>query len=520
MGKNRSWGSPNSHGLETEESGNPGKLGGALALTVVFLIGAGLLAMHHEPWRDEVNTWLIPRENGSPLAILRHLKYEGHPGLWYLLLFYWAKLFPSMAGMRTLHLLTAGLAVFLLAWQAPFSWKTKVAITVGYFPAYEYAVISRNYVIGVVLLFAVCTLFQHRRSQLPAIGGFLFLASHTSVYATIVVFSLGIFLLIDRLTWREKWRPADVLAFSLIFAGIVTTLLQIAPAPDAGYSSFFWAMTTTTEKVRDALNTYLFAMIPIPRWESYFWNSSIFSLLDPDGWMVAGLSLSIWFFFLVSLRRKPLLLGFYALTTLSLWAFQAVKFLGFMRHWGFHGIILVITLWLEPFIETFPVGAGLTGQLASRVRLLRAPVLSGILLAQTIALVIAGFVDWNFPFSRAGRTADYLRQSGLIDHPLAGDEPTMMVAVAGNIDRTFFAPRLDETWKMWKIRKTSFPEVPPGIILAHWAEWAAKQSSTPILVTNYMLSPELNAAAHLKFLASFQGAVVVEEQYAVYSWNP
>src|SRR5215469_18650132 len=53
--------------------------------TMFFLLGANLL-LHHEMWRDEIQDWLLARDSNSVPRLFANLKYEGHPGLWYLLL--------------------------------------------------------------------------------------------------------------------------------------------------------------------------------------------------------------------------------------------------------------------------------------------------------------------------------------------------------------------------------------------------------------------------------------------------
>ncbi|HZE76598.1 MAG TPA: hypothetical protein VE091_14900, partial [Gemmatimonadales bacterium] len=53
------------------------------ALTLAFLGVAGFAMASHELWRDEAQPWLVALHSGSLLELFRHIKYEGHPGLWY-----------------------------------------------------------------------------------------------------------------------------------------------------------------------------------------------------------------------------------------------------------------------------------------------------------------------------------------------------------------------------------------------------------------------------------------------------
>ena len=53
----------------------------AFGLIVLFLIQS------HEMWRDELQAWLLARDSISITELFQNLKYEGHPGLWHLLLY-------------------------------------------------------------------------------------------------------------------------------------------------------------------------------------------------------------------------------------------------------------------------------------------------------------------------------------------------------------------------------------------------------------------------------------------------
>lgn len=58
----------------------------ALALTFTYFLVGLFAAFHHEMWRDEIQAWLLARDSTGVFDLLRHMKYEGHPALWHLLL--------------------------------------------------------------------------------------------------------------------------------------------------------------------------------------------------------------------------------------------------------------------------------------------------------------------------------------------------------------------------------------------------------------------------------------------------
>ena len=163
----------------------------AIGLTTGFLILGGFTAFNHEMWRDEIQAWLLARDSASFFELFAHLKYEGHPGLWHLCLMPLSRITASPVIMQMFHLLIAGVTVYLFARYAPFNWLQKFLFCFGYFVLYEYAVIARNYALGLLLLILFCVLFRERYKRPLWIGGILFLLAHTSVHALIVTIAIS-----------------------------------------------------------------------------------------------------------------------------------------------------------------------------------------------------------------------------------------------------------------------------------------------------------------------------------------
>src|ERR1019366_8272915 len=117
---------------------------------------------------------------------------------------------------------------------APFSWTVKVLLVLGYFFAYEWAVIARNYAVSVKLLFTICTLFEHRWRRFPAIAAALFLLCHTNIFALLLVLVLAVTLPIEfAVTYAGRYRQAErclgrfLAGMALIACGLYTGIKQI-----------------------------------------------------------------------------------------------------------------------------------------------------------------------------------------------------------------------------------------------------------------------------------------------------
>ena len=124
----------------------------AIGITTLFLIVGGYGAAHHEMWRDEIQAWLLARDSTSVFDLLANMKYEGHPPLWHLCLMPLTRITHSPIIMQVFHLLIAATTVFLFTRYAPFHWIHKFLFAFGYFALYEYAIIARNYALGLLLI--------------------------------------------------------------------------------------------------------------------------------------------------------------------------------------------------------------------------------------------------------------------------------------------------------------------------------------------------------------------------------
>ena len=84
-------------------------------------------------WRDELQAWLLARDSDTPITLLGNLKYEGHPGLWHLILMPLTRLPFGPVSMQIVHVLIASLSIFVLFAYAPFHWPVKCALSSAIF---------------------------------------------------------------------------------------------------------------------------------------------------------------------------------------------------------------------------------------------------------------------------------------------------------------------------------------------------------------------------------------------------
>src|SRR5207302_6171201 len=110
----------------------------------------------HPMWLDEAQAWCVARDAHSLRELFWNMRYDGHPALWYLCLFGVTRLTHNPVAMQILHVTIATMTVALIAWRSPFAPFERWLLAFGYLFAFEYAVISRGYAVGVFLVFMIC----------------------------------------------------------------------------------------------------------------------------------------------------------------------------------------------------------------------------------------------------------------------------------------------------------------------------------------------------------------------------
>lgn len=120
--------------------------------------------MHHETWVDEAQVWMLAKYT-SIGELFAHLKYEGHPPLFYLIVFPFAKLFKDIIWMQLICWLSSVLAVFLLWNNSKFNTLTKTVITLSAPFLYFFPVIARSYSIAPALIFILASLYNKKENH-------------------------------------------------------------------------------------------------------------------------------------------------------------------------------------------------------------------------------------------------------------------------------------------------------------------------------------------------------------------
>ena len=133
---------------------------------LVLLLSAAMVAyatIVHEPWLDEAQHWCLARDSSTLADLWRNTAGEGHPPLWHWTLWLITRFTTDLRAMHDVHALMAIGSIGLLVFASPLPRWVRWLAPFGYFLAYEYAAIARNYTPAVLLLFVVCALHRDRK---------------------------------------------------------------------------------------------------------------------------------------------------------------------------------------------------------------------------------------------------------------------------------------------------------------------------------------------------------------------
>lgn len=175
------------------------------ALTAIALY----LLYYYVPWRDEAQAWLIARDT-SFTGLFQQLKYEGHPAVWYLILWPLAHLGLPYGVMHAVNLVFYALTVWVIVKHAPFKWPIKALVLLA-MPMVQYAVEARSYMLMFLLLFLAVKDFPKRREHPIRLALWCGLLANTHVFGAGLAGGILVVSLVELARDGRKagWKALD-----------------------------------------------------------------------------------------------------------------------------------------------------------------------------------------------------------------------------------------------------------------------------------------------------------------------
>jgi len=483
-----------------------GSLWFAIAITAGFAAILFPIILQHAMWRDELQVWQLVRARPGLGQLLLSARYEGHPILWFLMVDAVAHLTADPVAMKVLHAAVASGTVFIVAWRAPWKPIFRAAFALGYFPLFEYGVISRNYSVGVLLGFAACAIIASpKRIPLLLLALVLLLMTQCNVFAGILALALAWGAWVEWLARRNEGReelPRSrmIIAVAVMVVGALILAIELRPASDAGMNQY-WYARFNWYRVEATTATLAHVLLPIPGRLVHFWGSN---LLDPSAPVGALVAVILGVAAVAVSARRPAALVVLVLCFSGVLGFMYVKVAQWgMRHQGHMFIAFLMGDWLSRQGAPWPAR---WRELTTRVCDKWANVLLGSLLAVQAATGLwAVERDVQYPFSAGRQTAQYIQQNFPADVPIVGDMDAAASTVAGYLGRSVYyvSGHRDGTYIIWdKKRKDEQVDqdggktwAPPDEVIRQAERIAAQRSSDVVIVFSQILDHNMDLVA-------------------------
>jgi len=371
-------------------------------ITACFVLAAVAGTLFHEWWLDEAQGFLIARDSATLAELWLNTRPEGHPLLWYLLVWLFTRLTADVLILQLLQVAIGALTVYRLARFSPFTTVVNWALPFSYLLFFESTLLFRSYALGLCLLMLALT--QDRTREGWGFKAGLCLAASLQVHWLFalpgVVYATA--------CWPELAKSRRIL---LAFTGPIAVSaallgIQMATAEVSWYVDQH-AAGPTGQDVQVALASPLTGILahPDPTRAQNF-NSTVWRLLPSA--VVAALGVFMWVLPLGLLRSQRLPLR---LVTVAAQAALAA-FVLLTQHYaariaGFHWWILLTALWLA-----------MQGCTAARQRSLVNGAVLAVALVQVSGNGVAVFNDVRHPFTASKAVAETIDRVPLAGLPI------------------------------------------------------------------------------------------------------
>jgi hypothetical protein len=367
-------------------------------LLIAWGVTVSLIAAHHEFWRDEVRALSLVVQSSSLSDLFTSMENEGHPLLWYLLLYSCYGASGSVSVLPLLSFIIAGASVYLLVFLSPFPRWMKTLFIFSGLPLYEYSVMARNYGISMLLLFAFAAVYPSRKRHPLVLGLLLAFLSNTNIHSLILACLLmGLWTWDTLIAENHSFLSAEArklyMAMTIVMIGSAGALYTVWPTGN------MIASDTTRYTISHMLDATVTAILaPAAQF------GELFPTFVPIKVKIALLLLPI-----VGLIVRPpvFFIAYAALLALSL--LFSVVYSGWYRHQGLLVVFLMSLYWIVLESEK--------GTLCHKrfLGLFKGGLYGGMALLLSATLVSGGtnaYRDWIYQKSASKEFAQELLNSG------------------------------------------------------------------------------------------------------------
>jgi hypothetical protein len=483
-----------------------------IAVLTIFTLACLTGVLRHEIWLDEAHHWLLARDSHSVSNLFFNARYEGHPLLWNLILFWFTRFSTDVTGMQIIHVIIIIAAVSLFIFYAPFTRREKYLFVFGYFIFYEYALISRNYALLILFLFVALILLQRKRYA--ATGLSLALLANTHMFGLFIASCLVVAIVLQlRLDEREKVTKEHWVAFAIFIVGALISVSQIIPPFDSTlYTHGF--KSPPIERLGRMSVVFVKCFVPIPDFTSHhFWNSNLLMSISKP--LCVMISFVIFLLPALLFRKWLVVIFFFYATTMLMFVFFYVSDLSVVRHFGALYLAFITAWWLTKFYDRTTVAF-----LSIKIPILIQPVLAdrlftAMLSIQLIAGTIAFALDWQKPFSSSKDASVFLQQQDPAVEIMATG--CAAAPISSYLGRKLYYTSDHNYGSYCFFNRVEGASVLPDPALKEEAIHLARSKDVAvILITPEPLTIEPHETSFIRPLASFDHSVLRTENHFLY----
>jgi hypothetical protein len=492
-------------------------------LAVVFVLYCLLEitgSWFHVLWADEIHAWNIALNSHSFAQLIENQAYQGHPVMWYIILFGLKSVLPDPAIMKVFHSLVAIVSVFLFLRHSPFSRLQKALFVFGYYILFEYAILNRNYAIEVLLLIILMIFYRDRIRRLLWFSVILFLILQTNVFGMIIAMSLAVSMVFEfiispgfraQVLARKGRLAAAVIIFS---AGLAYAVISILPVEDCYITVPLPFGAITLKNFINSVASFWRGMIPVPAYGIHFWDTHFI------GSVVVQFILAILMIFSVTVMfaKRPVILVLSSTGILGMLFFVFDFYTGSLRHHGHYYLLFIICLWLwdEYPDREKPLSYRWIEKYNRFLNRNRKTIVTALLAVHMVSGIYCTVSQIITPFSQARNTADYIRENNLDRFTIAGDWDWYAASVEGYFNKEFYYYTRN-AYTRFVILDNKRVEYPQKEIIRRTDSLSRALNDTLLVLLNYPLGNAV--ASGFRPVATFRGSVLALEQYYLYLYR-
>jgi hypothetical protein len=418
----------------------------SLAFTLCYFSLSLIGILHHEIWLDEAHSFLIARDSASFSELVSNTRQEGHPMIWYIILWFLTKITHDVFYMQFVHIVISTLGIFLMFHFSSFGKLKKVLFAFSYYFFYEYNIISRNYAICIFCVTLFCILLCRENRNYILIAFILLLLSNSHFLGLILSFPLAgvAFILLLNDQQKAQDRRTWIITGLVLIVGYIICVIHVLPQEDSiftklprdGYFSVKrWSSFTAFFK-----GLYQFPDI----WIANPWNSNLFTSNKTIGFILA---LILPVIVIRSFWSKPLSLLIIIISGIgiTLFFFSEIMHNYTVRHWGFIFLAFYVALWVEEGIDQKIYSDKLKkwfspSFLSTENTWLKKSLIYSALVIQCGASLYSYISDINNTFSNSLKVANYVQQNHYENGLIIMSSFTAGPAISAYLDKKLYYP--------------------------------------------------------------------------------